>query len=237
MSELDNPVWEALTGPQQHLGTSTGLAARFDPAVSPFGAMADEPTDAHWADLADIAGPGGQLALVHPGEGDPVPGTGWSILWQATGVQMVGNRIVPPRADPVADPSVPLGADDVGDMLALAEAARPGPFLPRTYEFGGYVGIRREGRLVAMAGERMRSPGYAEISAVATDAAHRRQGLAELLVRVVASGIDRRDETPFLHAAATNTNAIRLYETIGFVTLRTVTFVLLQAPGVRDPTG
>ena len=234
MSELDNPVWGALTGPQRNMGTSTRLAARFDPAVSPFGAMADVPTDAHWADLADVAGPGGQLALVVPEGTDPTPGTGWSPLWQAAGVQMVGDRIVPRRADPAAEATVPLGVDDVGDMLALAEAARPGPFLPRTVEFGGYVGIRRGGRLVAMAGERMRPPGYSEISAVATDPDHRRQGLAELLVRVVVSGIDGRGEIPFLHAAATNTNAIRLYQSIGFVTRSTVTFVLLQAPGVRD---
>jgi ribosomal protein S18 acetylase RimI-like enzyme len=236
MSELDNPAWWALTGPQQHLGTSTGLSARFDPSVSPFGAMADVPTDAHWADLADVAGPGGQLALVVPEGTDPNPGVGWSVLWQATGVQMVGNQIAPGPADPVSDLPVPLGVDDVGDMLALTEKARPGPFLARTVEFGGYVGIRREGRLVAMAGERMRPPGYAEISAVATDPAHRRQGLAELLVRVVASGIDQRGEVPYLHAAATNTNAIRLYESIGFVTRRTVTFVLVQAPGSRDGT-
>ncbi len=236
MSVLDNPVWEALTGPQQHLGTSTGLAARFDSAVSPFGAMAGAPTDAHWNDLADVAGPGGRLALVVPGDTDPGPGPGWSVLWQADGVQMVGDRIVPRAAGGPAEASVPLGADDVGDMLALAEEARPGPFLPRTYEFGGYVGVRREGRLVAMAGERMRPRGYAEISAVATDPAHRRQGLAELLVRVVASGIDRRGETPFLHASATNTNAIRLYESIGFVTRRIVTFLLLQAPGTGSGT-
>jgi ribosomal protein S18 acetylase RimI-like enzyme len=238
MSELDNPIWGALTGPQRHLGTSTELAARFDPAISPFGAMADAPTDAHWADLAAIAGPGGQLALVVPEGTDPAPGAGWSVPWQAAGVQMVGDRIVPlstdPPAAPVADTPVPLGVDDVGDMLVLAEVARPGPFLARTVEFGGYVGIRREGRLVAMAGERMRPPGYAEISAVATDPDHRRQGLAQLLARVVASAIDRRGETPFLHAAATNTNAIRLYESMGFVTRRRVTFLLLRAPGIGD---
>jgi ribosomal protein S18 acetylase RimI-like enzyme len=235
MSELDNPAWGALTGHQQHLGTSTSLSARFDPAVSPFGAMADVPTVAHWADLADLVGPGGQLALVVSGGTDSDPGAGWSVVWQAAGVQMVGERIAAGPAETMETP-VTLGVDDVGDMLALTEEARPGPFLPRTVEFGGYVGIRREGRLVAMAGERMRPPGYTEISAVATDPAHRRQGLAELLVRVVASGIDRRGEVPFLHAAATNTNAIRLYESMGFVTRRTVTFVVVQAPGSRDGT-
>ncbi len=100
-------------------------------------------------------------------------------------------------------------------MLALVTEARPGPFSVRTIEFGGYVGVRRHGRLVAMAGERLRTPGFAEISAVATSPDHRRQGLAELLVRSVASSIVARGDTPFLHAAADNDNAIRLYRTLG----------------------
>ena len=120
-------------------------------------------------------------------------------------------------------------------MLALVAEARPGPFLSRTIEFGGYVGIRRQGRLVAMAGERLRPAGWAEISAVATHPGHRRRGLAEQLIRTVASAIVDRGETPFLHAAAGNTNAIRLYESIGFTVRRTVRFTVLEAPPSAGP--
>lgn len=242
--ELDNPVWWALTGTQRHLGTTGPFAARFDPEVSPFGALSDEPTEAHWEDLSTLAGPGGMVALINPEGRDLRLGTGWTVEWQLRGVQMVGDRVASGRGpSPGSDPRVasdptpqPLGADDVADMLALVAVARPGPFLVRTVEFGGYLGVGSEGRLVAMAGERLRPAGYAEVSAVATAPSHRRQGLAGRLVGAVAAAIIERDETPFLHAAATNTDAIRLYESMGFLTRSQPEFVLLRAPGADGPS-
>ena len=116
-------------------------------------------------------------------------------------------------------------------MLALVAEAQPGPFLPRTVEFGGYLGVRRRGRLVAMAGERLRPPGFAEISAVATATDHRHQGLGELLVRAVVASVHARGEVPFLHASSENTVAVRLYDRLGFTLRREVSFLVLEAPG------
>jgi ribosomal protein S18 acetylase RimI-like enzyme len=245
--ELDNPVWWAVTGSQRALGTVTPLAARFHPEVSPFGALAGEPTEDHWNDLAGLVGPAGTVALFGAAGGVP---SGWKVLRELSVVQMVGDRISHVSAgsgatpasgvDPTAarpstampeDTPVPLGEDDVDDMLALVALAEPGPFLRRTVEFGGYVGIRRHGRLVAMAGERLRPPGYTEVSAVATDPDHRRQGLAERLTRVVTAAIDRRGETPILHAEKSNAGAIRLYESMGFTARRRVALVVVRAPG------
>jgi predicted GNAT family acetyltransferase len=115
-------------------------------------------------------------------------------------------------------------------MLALVERTRPGPFLPRTVELGTYLGIRRDGVLVAMAGERFHPPGHTEISAVCTDDAHRGQGLGGRLVRAVAAGIRARGERPFLHVAGDNTGALRLYESLGFRPRRTVTFAGARVP-------
>ena len=42
----------------------------------------------------------------------------------------------------------------------------PGPWFHRTPELGRFVGFEEDGRLVAMAGERMHVPGDTEISAV-----------------------------------------------------------------------
>jgi len=127
---------------------------------------------------------------------------------------------------------VPLGPDDVDEMVALVAATDPGPFERRTFEFGGYLGVRAAGRLVAMAGERLSCAGYTEISAVCTDADHRGQGLASLLTRAVAARIRDRGDEAFLHAAASNTNAIRLYESLGFTTRTTCDYAL-----VRNVTG
>lgn len=115
----------------------------------------------------------------------------------------------------------------------LGLLTKPGPYLPRTVELGTYLGIRHRGRLVAMAGERLHPPGWTEISAVCTHPDHRGQGLATRLVRAIAVGIRERGETPFLHAAADNTNAIRLYESIGFTLRRRTNFVMVRTPGAQ----
>src|ERR1700678_1071118 len=115
-------------------------------------------------------------------------------------------------------------------MLDRTERTKPGLVLPGPSELGGYLGIRREGRLVAMAGERMRPPGFAEISAVCTDEAWRGHGFAARLTRAVAAGIAARGETPFLHAAGDNVNAIRLYKALGFSHRRDVAFVAARPP-------
>ena len=115
-------------------------------------------------------------------------------------------------------------------MLDLVQRTRPGPFRPRTIAMGTYLGIRRGGRLVAMAGERLHPTGWTEISAVCTDDEHRGQGLATRLVLAVAAGIRDRGDTPFLHAAATNVDAIRLYAALGFRLRRTLTFGAVRTP-------
>ena len=238
MRELDNPVWGSLDGPQRALGEVVGRSCRFDPEISPFGAFEGPPAPSDWDDMASLAGPGGTVAVVGNGDGVLDHPKDWTVTWESPGVQMVAERrlVDPPGlADGAGDPVMTLGDEDVADMLALVAEARPGPFLSRTIEFGGYVGIRRRGRLVAMAGERLRPPGWAEVSAVATHPAHRRQGLAERLIRTVASAIADRRERPFLHAAAGNTNAIRLYESLGFTVRAPVRFTVLEAPPAAGP--
>ncbi len=236
MHALDNPAWSALTGPQRDHAQVAGPVARYLPEVSAFGAFAGRPGPSDWTAMAELVGPG---AVVITTACTDTPPAGWSVEYDGGAVQLTGEPLVglpPPRA-PGGTEVVELGAADVPDMLELVALARPGPFAPRTVELGGYVGVRREGRLVAMAGERMRPVGWAEISGVATHPGHRRQGLGELLVRVVASGIAARGEVPMLHAAADNTPAIRLYEAMGFTLRRRTRFVAARAPGAAPRTG
>ncbi len=232
MHELDNPVWWSLSGRQQAFGSATDLAARFDPEISPFGGLADGDDPARWEDLGLLTGSGNVVGLA--GDNGPPP-LAWTVLRTFQGLQMIGDRIDSRgpgshRWDAPEDLLVPLDADDVPDMLELVARAKPGPFLPRTVEFGGYVGIRRNGRLIAMAGERLRPSDHTEVSAVATDPDHRRQGLAEVVVRQVATGIIDHGETPFLHTDASNSGAIRLYQSIGFSVRRPVTFTIVRSP-------
>jgi predicted GNAT family acetyltransferase len=111
---------------------------------------------------------------------------------------------------------VPLGDADAEEMLALATLTRPGPFQRNTHRMGQFVGVRIDGRLAAMAGERFRFPGHTEVSGVCTHPDFRGRGLAGRLSRHVAVAIAARGDTAFLHAWQTNTAAIRLYERLGF---------------------
>ena len=121
----------------------------------------------------------------------------------------------------------PLGPADVGEMLALVELTHPGPFVVRTVELGGYVGVFDHGALVAMAGERLAPPGFREISAVCTHPDHRGRGLAAGLTTLVARRIIERGEWPFLHHAADNDPARRVYEALGFEFRRETTWTVV----------
>jgi ribosomal protein S18 acetylase RimI-like enzyme len=220
---LDNPVWQSLTGPHARLADSRPGAARYPADVCPFVGLADSSDPASWEDLGDLVEPDGAVALI----GLRSAPEGWKIRWQADGFQMIGTAF---HGAPDAD-AVVLGADDVPEMLDLVERTRPGPFLPRTVTMGTYMGIRREGALVAMAGERLHPPGWTEISAVCTDSRYRGQGLATRLVGAIAAGIRARGEVPFLHVAGTNTTAIRLYESLGFGIRRATTFSVVGRLG------
>ncbi len=227
---LDNPVWAALNGTHARFAEWNGLVVRYATDVAPFLALPPESDDPRvWADVAALAGPGAVVAV--PGAISPPPS--WELIDRIPGVQLVGDGV----ATAQDDEAVRLTDADVSEMLALVERTRPGPFLPRTIELGTYLGIRRAGALVAMAGERLHPPGWTEISAVCTDAAYRGQGLATRLVRAVAAGIRERGETPFLHAAAANTGAIRLYESMGFRLRQRPAFTSVRVPASWSASG
>jgi ribosomal protein S18 acetylase RimI-like enzyme len=220
---LDHPAWTSLQGVHAQFAQTHGDAARYQPDVAPFVAVSDTPGSNVWADLLALVGAGGTATLIDPPQ--PWP-TGWEVVGKGHGVQMVEESV-----DGVRDAeAVELGAADVPEMLDLVARTKPGPFLPRTIELGRYLGIRRDGRLVAMAGERVQPPGWTEISAVCTDEAYRGQGLGARLVLAVAAGIHDRGDRAFLHALATNATAIRLYESLGFVLRRTRAFTTVQLP-------
>jgi ribosomal protein S18 acetylase RimI-like enzyme len=224
---LDNPVFSSLTGAHARFAERRGNVLRYPVDVCPFVAMPDEPDRADWADAADLLGPGAMMALA--GIRVPPPAD-WEVVMIGEGVQMTGEGL-----DVAADPeAVLLSRADVPDMLDLTARERPGPFLPRTFELGVYLGIRRDGKLVAMAGERLHPDGWTEISAVCTDAAWRGQGLAGRLMRAVGAGIRARGEIPFLHALATNP-AVGLYEKLGFQHRRGIVFAAARIPEAPLP--
>jgi predicted GNAT family acetyltransferase len=136
----------------------------------------------------------------------------FKILLAATGEQMIG---APADTSGNTDDIVRLGVDDVPAMMELTALTKPGPFALRTHELGTFLGVKIDGRLVAMAGERMKPADYTEITAVCVHPDYRGRGYAQLLLGAVARQISARGEIPFLHVFSDNSSAIALYRRQG----------------------
>ncbi len=211
LDRLENPAYAALSGPHARFAERSGRALRYAPEVAPFLALPSDATASDWRDALELVPPGSMAATVH--DGAPLPASLTETLAFEL-VQMIGEDVDGARDSD----AVKLTSADVPEMMELVRRTEPGPFLPRTIELGTYVGIRRGGELVAMAGERLRFDGWTEISAVCTAPAHRGHGLASRLVSTLVADSQDRGESVFLHVLTDNADAIRLYEGLGFRT-------------------
>jgi ribosomal protein S18 acetylase RimI-like enzyme len=219
---LDHPVWYALISSQRALAEGGARARRYPPAIAPFAATADTSLES-FAALRALMSRSDQAVLFTP---DPVtPPAEFNILLAKTGEQMIGT---PAEALVPATEIVRLGTGDVAAMMELTKLTNPGPFGPRTHELGTFLGIRIDGQLVAMAGERMKPANYTEITAVCVQPAYRGRGYAQLLLGAVARQISARGEIPFLHVFSDNESAIALYRRQGMEIRRRLYVTVLQ---------
>lgn len=226
MHSLERPVWSSLTTRQAPISVRRGGAVRFSPDYGIFAALADA-SQGSLADLAALIAETGDVAIVEAQAPPPIPGT--TVVSEALCAQMVMSELIPAAA--AAFEIAVMTEADAPEMLALATLTKPGPFFSSTHRFGRFVGVRQEGVLVAMAGERMQPTGFTEVSGVCTLPEHRGRGYAAALMREVAGRILARGETPFLHAYAANTGAVGLYETLGFRTSRELVMTSLSRAG------
>jgi len=212
MHPLDNPIWQALTTTHAGFAEICNGARKFPRDVSMLGAFS-QPTPENYASLASLVSPDERVGLFLPSLPDsPTP---WIVMSAVPILQMIcenGNS----RGTHSTPQFVRLAHSDVPEMQALAQLTKPGPFGARTREMGDYLGIRSAGILAAMAGERLRLPGYTEISAVCTHPHHLGHGYASALMVELMDRIRNRGELPFMHVRPENTRAIQVYERLGF---------------------
>jgi len=226
MHLLDNIIWKALTTRQAEFAESFHQARRFMPEVSPLAAFG-EPTPEGYKSFAGLVNTQGTIGLFL--EAPYQSQAGWSFVAGAPMPEMVYERnSVPLSRSPSDLEIVELSVADVPDMMALTALTKPGPFGKRTHELGTYLGIRRDGKLVAMAGERLKIPGYTEVSAVCTHPEHTGHGYARILMVEVMQRILARGETPLLHVRQDNVRAIELYQRLGFTQRVLLHFAVLR---------
>jgi len=207
-SILDNPIWFALSGPQASLAQGDAFARRYPIDIAPFAAISGY-TPESFLSLGNLIG----SSTVMLQSVEPLPANDLNADVIGTVLQMIKRGAdVPVDGEGV----LRLGLADVPDMLELTDKAKPGPFSVGTIVTGSYIGLRDNGKLIAMAGERMRLDGYTEISAVCVDENYRGNGIAGRLIKILQTEIMRRGETPFLHVIAEKTSAIELYQRMGF---------------------
>jgi len=217
-AKLDNPVWWALTGVQRSFADGGAGVKRYRRGILSFAAF-------------DYTSPGSLIALdewLEIGEVffligtlPPLP-SHWDLIVELPCVQMVLQQ---PVTNTLSETSVAtLTAADRNDLFELINKVQPGYYELGTHQLGNYYGIRQQGQLVAVAGERIRLEGLTEVSAVCTDPAYTGRGYAQQLTAHVCRVNIEQGITPFLHALTTNERAIGLYEYLGFKQRRVISF-------------
>jgi GNAT superfamily N-acetyltransferase len=224
---LDNPIWNSLGTEHSSFAISNGIARRYPPAIGPLSGIAAQSADNYEA-LRELAGPDGVVVLFCTEV--PAPPAGWTLIRGGLLTQMVSLQRVNHVSSPLIRGEVfrRLTAEDVPAMVELAELTEPGPFRERTIELGPFWGILEDGRLLAMAGQRMHLPAFVEVSAVCTHPDARGRGYARKLIATAMDEIHQRGKTAFLHSLADNYPAIRVYESLGFTQRRTFELAVLK---------
>ena len=219
---LDHPVWTALTTKHQALAEGGARARRYPADMTPFADMPEISPQGFAALGAMMLGP--EIAVLFTPEPVTAPQE-FKVLLAEPAEQMIGT----PAEVPAGDVEIlTLGAADVADMMALTMLTKPGPFSLRTHELGTFLGIRVDGELIAMAGERMKPADYTEITAVCVHPAHRGHGYGQILLSAVSRQILARGEIPFLHLFTSNTSALALYRRQGMEIRRRLYVTVLQ---------
>jgi ribosomal protein S18 acetylase RimI-like enzyme len=215
---LDNPIYNSLLTEHRALALGECEARRYLPAIGPLAGTPDQSMESYRS-LGVLAGPGGVLVLFLPDP--PALPAGWSLFRGGALTQMICRvpRLAERKNVAAGVNLRRLVASHVPAMVELATLTEPGPFRERTIELGNFYGIFEGDRLLAMAGQRTRLPGFVEVSAVCTHPDARGRGYAGMLMSEVMRDIATEGATAFLHAFADNP-AVGPYKKLGFTQRR-----------------
>jgi ribosomal protein S18 acetylase RimI-like enzyme len=219
---LANPVWQALNTVQQHMNAGNEQLAYFAPEVAPFVGMPEwtEPS----LQLFESTLPTARRFSLMQEESVTIP-TSMLVHFAAPLYQMICVDFQPAFQGHTL---VPLTEEHLPQMLELTALTKPGPFFAQTIQFGGYVGVFDGDQLIAMGGERLKVPGYTEVSAICTHPDYRGRQLARHILSHVSQQIIHRGEVPFLHSLTTNEPALKVYQQLGYRPNRHIYYAIVE---------
>ena len=221
---LGNPAWHSLVGAHAFLAVGNELAKRYPAECGPFAALRENTPEA-LAALREILDPNMTVSVTSEDPSIDDVGTlsvpGLTLTQLSSTLQMIDTQSADQLLSiPPSTRITQLGTADLPDILALIARTQPGPFGRRTLELGAYFGVRENGQLIAMAGERSRPGHFVEISAVCVDEQHRGKGLAHELMNHLRKHIVQHGGWPYLHVRAQASQTVALYERMQFSTIR-----------------
>lgn len=223
---LANPVWQALNTVQQHMNAGTEQLAYYAADIAPFAGMNN------WDETSirffEHSLPSGRRFSLMQEENVALPAS-LQLHFSVPLYQMVCVAFQPSFQHHILQP---LTEAHVPQMLELTSLTKPGPFFTHTLQFGGYIGVFDGERLVAMGGERLKVPGFTEVSAICTHPQYRAQQMAKHILSALCQRILQRGEIPFLHSLTTNESALNVYQQLGFRPNRTIFYAMLEKPQV-----
>jgi len=221
-SDLDNPFWSALRSRHADIAHRVGEAARYPAEFAPFLGVAHDGADVRDALDALIAANESVYLLGVA----PCVMEGWRLQALGDLAQMIRAGALPVEDGPDI---VPLStAEHRADVLALTALVYPHYFRPRTMEMGRYFGIYVDGRLAAMAGERLGTGDFQEVSAICTHPDFNGRGYARRITASLTNDILAQGRTPYLHVSHENPRAKNMYERMGYRLRRDIPFWSLR---------
>ncbi|MBS1666156.1 MAG: GNAT family N-acetyltransferase [Bacteroidetes bacterium] len=228
-SPLDNPIWNALITKDKVKNIGSGNIAYMDAALAPFIGMPKWYKKNQEELLRNAPGDRKWFLLIAE---KPQFVNGLETVLYLPLYQLTCTKLGEAPTCKKEVGLLPLDENHIDEMLALTQLTKPGPFTKRTIEFGGYVGIFENGKLVAMGGERLHVDGFTEISAICTHPDYQGLGYAAKITHHLASSVMDKGEIPFLHARTDNVKATALYKRLRFVFRSDIHFYILKQRGI-----
>ncbi|WP_316633009.1 GNAT family N-acetyltransferase [uncultured Flavobacterium sp.] len=215
-NKLDNPIWNSLSESHEKFAIDYNGTKFYNPDYCPFGGFLElESTLESAKKYASLC-----VNFFIVGK-KPIIADSLEIVKKLVCLQMIIHEKIQITFD---NEIIKLTEEHSEELFDLVNLVQPGYFKTKTPLLGSYYGIFNDRKLVSIAGERMKMNTFTEVSAIITHPDHTGKGYAKQLTSHVVNTIFNEGKIPFLHVVESNLGAIKLYEKLGFVMRRKISF-------------